>query len=685
LQHDNIDNLALQEAVQGALSTHPNDSKKQLKIIAEHLHLPRPHWLEEADMSAMPLLMLASDGQWHILRGKNYKNQWVSERLDAETHNWIEDAHNEITDFTFVTIKLNKPYVVSTSQVFSLIRKEVFSDQKFLVEVLLGGLLVNIVALVISFYSMQIYDRVIPSNALQTLFVLTLGVIVATLFDFFVKQTRAHLYEKRVDHVDHRLARAIYMRFLAIRLDQLPQSVGALASQMRGYETVRSFLTSVTSSLFVDAPFALFFLLVIALIGGWLVIIPLVFSIVSIIIGCYYKKSVDIIAAKSSHASNVKTGLLVETIEGAETIKSGQGGWRMLSRWLNVTDDARKHDLNIRNINERLQHLTAAFQQISYILMIAVGAWLVGCGELTTGGLIAVSILSGRILASISAVQNQLILWSHTKAALNSLDILWDLQDDHNGYENPIVIENIRGHFQFDSVIAYYNGVKALTVTNLTIFPGEKIGVIGQVGAGKTTLLRLLSGMYKPKEGRILLDDIDLTHISKPTLAENIAYVAQDSRLFSGTLRDNLVIGLMDPGDDAILQAAKKTGLLPAVILRHPKGLLQEIFEGGTGLSGGQRQLVKITRAFLRTPRIWLLDEPTGSLDKGLESTIIHALKNALKPEDTVILVTHKPEMLEIVDRLIVIANHNIVLDGPKQLVLQKLQNNNLRGQVDHA
>jgi ATP-binding cassette subfamily C protein LapB len=194
------------------------------------------------------------------------------------------------------------------------------------------------------------------------------------------------------------------------------------------------------------------------------------------------------------------------------------------------------------------------------------------------------------------------------------------------------------------------------------------------VGAGKTTLLRLLSGMYKPDQGRILLDDVDLAHVAKPALAEHVGYVQQEGRLFAGTLRENLILGLLDPGDDAILEAARHTGLLASVIVRHPKGLQREIHEGGSGLSGGQRQLVNLTRAFLRRPRIWLLDEPTASMDRSLEAQVTDALRRALSPEATLVLVTHKAEMLELVDRLIVVADHKIMLDGPKEQVLRALQ-----------
>lgn len=678
LQHETVDRLDLQEAAEAALTNDENNPQGQLQTVANHLQVRAPRWLNAPDAAAIPALIYANNGdhagEWGILRGKNAQDQWVSEWWDIQTSRWHEQADGSLTDHVIAVLKLRKPYAASNSPVYQLIRQEIFSHGKLIREAVIGGLMINTVALAASFYSMQIYDRVVPTGASQTLLVLTLGVLAAAIFELIAKRVRTNLYEHLIDQVDQRLARTIYMRFLAIRLDQLPQSVGALASQMRGYETVRGFFTSITTNLMVDAPFALFFTLIIALIAGWLAVVPLAFFILSIGNGLYYHKRIESFAGKAMAASNLKTGLLVETVEGAETIKSGQGGWRMLSRWMKTTDDARECELQMRNISEHSQHLTAAFQQFSYVLLVAAGALMVSKGELTMGGLIACSILSGRVLAPVAMIPNLLVQWAHTKAALQGLDRLWALQDDHHGHEQPIMLENIRGQYRFKSVIAQYRDNKALEIPSLTIMPGEKIGVLGPVGAGKTTLLRLLSGMYKPQEGHILLDDVDLAHIAKPVLAETLGYVQQDGRLFAGTLRDNLILGMLDPGDESIMQAARETGLLHAVVTQHPKGLQQEIFEGGTGLSGGQRQLVNLTRAFMRKPSIWLLDEPTASMDRNLELQVTQTFKHSLKPSDTLVLVTHKAEMLELVDRLIVIANHQIVLDGPKGLILQKLQ-----------
>lgn len=674
LQSEAVDRIALHEAAKAADGQEP---QTQLATVCRHLQVKPPKWLRRADASAVPALLHHPERGWGLLRGLNSQGQWVAEWMDFEAQKWNEVVLTPVTlqDCQIARARLLKSYEASKSPVLRLIKDELWSNKKMLLDAALGGIVINLIALATSFYSMQVYDRVVPTGASQTLLVLTLGVVFATLFELVAKRVRSHLYENLIDQVDQRLSRAVYMRFLAIRLDQLPSSVGALASQMRGYESVRAFLTTLTSQLMVDAPFALLFLVLIFLISGQLALIPAVFFVLSVVIGLYYRNRVEDFARKATAAGNRKTGLLVEAVEGAETIKSGQGGWRMLSQWMRTTDEARDYEMQTRAIQEHAQHLMGSFQQISYVLMVASGAMLVSKGELSMGGLIACSILSGRVLTPAGMIPNQLVQWANTKAALVGLDRLWALQDDHHGIDQPLVPAVVHGRYRFEDVSSAYGGNKALEIKALTIQAGEKVGVIGPIGGGKTTLLRLLSGMYKPQSGRVLLDDMELSHISKPVLSERIGYLQQDGRLFAGTLRDNLVLGMLDPGDSAILEAAKRTGLLHAVITVHPKGLQQEIFEGGSGLSGGQRQLVNLTRVFLRQPAIWLLDEPTASMDRNLEQQVTQALRISLLAQDTLVLVTHKGELLELVDRLIVVANHQVVLDGPKHLVLERLSN----------
>ena len=674
LQSEAVDRIALHEAARAADGQDPHE---QLLTVCRHLQVKPAKWLKSADASAVPALLHHPERGWGLLRGLNAQGQWVAEWLDLEGQKWneVQLTHLTLQDCQIARARLLKPYEASSSPVLRLIKEELLANKKMLLDAALGGIVINLIALATSFYSMQVYDRVVPTGASQTLLVLTLGVVFATLFELVAKRVRSNLYENLIDQVDQRLSRAVYMRFLAIRLDQLPGSVGALASQMRGYESVRAFLTTLTSQLMVDAPFALLFLLLIFMISGTLALIPAAFFVLSVAIGLYYRNQVEAFARQATAAGNRKTGLLVEAVEGAETIKSGQGGWRMLSQWMRTTDEARDYEMQTRAIQEHAQHLMASFQQISYVLMVASGALLVSKGELTMGGLIACSILSGRVLTPAGMIPNQLVQWANTKAALIGLDRLWALQDDHHGIDQPLVPADVQGRYRFEDVSSAYGGNRALEIKALSIQAGEKIGVIGPIGGGKTTLLRLLSGMYKPQSGRVLLDDMELSHISKPVLSERIGYLQQDGRLFAGTLRDNLVLGMLDPGDTVILEAAKRTGLLNAVITVHPKGLQQEIFEGGSGLSGGQRQLVNLTRVFLRQPAIWLLDEPTASMDRNLELQVTQALKTSLRNQDTLVLVTHKGELLELVDRLIVIANHQVVMDGPKHLVLERLNN----------
>ena len=672
LQGEAVDRVALQEATAAAAGQQPH---AQIDTVCRHLQVKPAQWLQTPDACALPALLYQTQRGWGLLRGLNAQGQWVAEWVDTESNKWVE-VHLDpaaLADHLIARLRLVRPYEASNSPVLRLVRQELLAHKKMLLDAVLGGIVINLIALATSFYSMQVYDRVVPTGASQTLLVLTLGVVLATAFEWVAKRVRSGLYESLIDAVDQRLSRAVYMRFLAVRLDQLPSSVGNLAAQMRGYESVRSFLTTLTSQLLVDAPFALLFLLLIGLISGTLALIPALFFVLSVAIGMYYRKKVEAFARQATAAGNRKTGLLVEAVEGAETIKSGQGGWRMLSRWMQTTDEARDYEMQTRAIQEHAQHLMGSFQQISYILMVACGALLISKGEMTMGGLIACSILSGRVLTPAGMVPNQLVQWAHTKAALQGLDRLWALQDDHHGCEQPLVPATVQGAYRFEEVSSAYGTNKALEVKALTIQPGEKIGVIGPVGGGKTTLLRLLSGMYKPQGGRILLDDMELSHISKPVLAHSMGYLQQDGRLFAGTLRENLVLGMVDPGDTAILEAARRTGLLNAVVTAHPKGLQQEIFEGGTGLSGGQRQLVNLTRVFLREPAIWLLDEPTASMDSALEKQVTQALRQTLKSPNTLVLVTHKSELLELVDRLIVIAGHQIIMTGPKQEVLARL------------
>ena len=667
MQRQSLDRHALLASFElaAAMALTPSKTLENLK---SRLNWKSIHWLnsDNIDPSQLPCLALDTQGGWRVLRSFNSQAQWVFEGVDGET------THHSLAQFWLVEINFNLPFDRSTSPVWRLIKLEVQKHKSTLIDVCLSGVMLNLIALGISFYSMQIYDRVIPTGASATLYVLSLGVVGAIVFEWLAKTLRSNLNEKIIEAVDQRLGREVFLRLLNVRLDKLPNSVGSLAGQLKAYESVRAFLTSSATQMLIDAPFAIVFTLTLMAVAGWLALIPVVFLLLSVWTGLRGLREIENRSHQVALANMRKTGLLVEAIEGAETLKSGQGGWRQLSLWQNISDAAREEELRLRHISESSQHQLQALQQLAYVAMVAIGALMVTKGELSMGSLIACSILSSRILQPIAALPSQLIQWGFCKSALTGLDQIWHLPDDHQG-QPPVVLESVQGHFALKEVVYGYGPLAALKVAKLNISSGEKIGILGPIGAGKTTLLRLLSGMYKPQLGEITLDGVDLTCIAKPLLAEQLGYLQQEGRLFAGTLRDNLLVGMTDPGDEILKGVALQTGLHHAVLVNHPLGFDMPIQEGGQGLSGGQRQLVNLTRVFLRRPRIWLMDEPTAAMDRQLADHVTNAFKQALRPQDTLVLVTHKPEMLTLVDRLVVIAKHEVLLDGPKEQVIRQL------------
>lgn len=679
VQQQAIDTNALMQAI------HELGQRKQTHLV-ELMHqlctkmaIPLAKVVRLPDPADMPLLGHQTDKGWFVVRGMNAQRQWVIDMWDSKQAKLVETVlpDPKITGLTLFRFSLKEQIDTSESPVYQLIRREIHTHQRKLAVICIGSVTLNLLAIATSLYTMQIYNRVIPSSALQTLTVLTIGVCISILFEWILKHARSRIYDSLVESVDQRLSRAVFLRLLSIRMDQMPASLGSMASQLNAYQSIRAFMTSLTTHLLVDVPFVLLFLMLIPLIAhSYLVIVPVFFFLAACVIGMVSRQKIENLILQSTSLTHAKTGLLVEAIEGAETIKSGQSGWRMLNRWMHVSDAARESELDMRRITERNQHTTATMQQLSYVALVATGAVLIAMGEMTMGGLVACTILAGRILSPVSLIPSMLMQWGQVKATVKGLDRMWSLESDHPDQTHPMAPEVIQGHFKLEDISTGYHGTqKALQLRELVIRPGEKVGILGTIGSGKTTLLRLLSGMYKPHQGRVLLDQLDISQISKSVLADKLSFLQQEGRLFAGTLRENLILGMLDPGDQAILDMAGQTGLMQHVISKHPKGLMQEISEGGLGLSAGQKQLANLTRIFLRKPHIWLLDEPTSSMDKHTENQVLQALSQALKPTDTLVMVTHKSELLPLVDRLIVVANGQVVLDGPKDQVIAKLQN----------
>ncbi len=652
----------------------------QVARLCQHLGWLLPQTVVRPDEARLPVLMHHKEHGWLVVVSRDADGQWQVDSPTGKKSIPLRDSDSTPTGMLCWRMAL--PAARRAPQrAWAMIRAAFMQHKTTLLEGAVATLLINLVALATSFFSMQVYDRVIPSQGYHTLTILSIGVMLSIVFEFAMKYTRSRVMEHAVVNLDSTVSRDVFQRLLNIRLDQMPQSVGSLAGQLRAYEGIRAFLTASTAYLLVDIPFALFFIAVMVMLGSpYLGVVPLVFLVVSLLTGLSLRRGINAAAKQGARAANEKTGLLVEAVEGAETIKSGLGGWRFLSRWIDINHQSIAYDLKIRHLSELGGFLTAAFQQISYAGLIAVGAWQVMEGNVTMGGLIACSILSGRALSPAGMLPGLMAQYAHAKAALEGLERIYTLESDNAGIERPLLPERIKGNYRLEHVRYAYqnnqprqsNGQNALNIPELHIKSGEKIAILGSVGSGKSTLLRLLSGLYQPREGRILLDDLELSHIARQRLSEQVGYLQQEHRLFHGTLRDNLLIGLPDPGDDSILNAARETGLL-SLIREHPMGLDLPISEGGKGLSGGQRQLVALTRLVLTKPVVWLLDEPTASMDGETEQLCISMLQKRMLAEHTVVIVTHKPTLLPLADRVIVMAKHSVVLDGPRDQVLLQL------------
>lgn len=685
LQSHALDRLRLQASIEPLAETDASAGGLQpLSVVCAGMGLGAPRLLDMPDPVLLPLVAFVPDIGWGVVVDRDPSNQWVLRTAQAD-HLLSSDAlRGRTAGLPSLRESQESKGLGSQADVKPSFKALVHSTlgryRGHLLESVLASLFIGALALATSLFSMQVYDRVIPTRSEYTLIILSAGVMLTVLIELGMKYARSHLMDHVIVGMDNRLSREIFQRLLQLRVDQLPASVGSLASQLRGYEQVRSFYTSTTLFTLVDLPLGLFFLFVIFAIGSPVVAaVPAAFALVAVAIGWQARKRVNQLAAEGARMSNMKTGLLVEAVEGVETIKAGSGGWKFLSRWINVNTQTIQNDLRMRGTTESISYMSATVQQLSYAGLVIAGAITVMQGHMTMGAMIACSILSGRILAPVLALPGLMVQHAHAKAAMDGLEKLYLLKTDNEGVDRPLVPTHIRGQYSLDNVQFAYGSDNplspnppAVSVAQLTIAPGERIGILGPIGSGKSTLLRLLSGLYHAQQGRILIDGLDITHVSREVLSRQVGYLQQDHRLFQGTLRENLLIGLPDPGDDVLQQVMERTGM-SRLVANHPKGLERPIMEGGKGLSGGQRQLVAFTRLALAKPDVLLLDEPTASMDDEQEGRCLAVLAQEANAGKTLLVVTHKPSLLPLVNRLIVVVGSRIVLDGPRDAVLQKL------------
>jgi ATP-binding cassette subfamily C protein LapB len=677
MQGGRIDALLMNEAEQQIQGS--KDPLRHLKVVGQKMGWSTPVYPRSPDRAHLPMLCYTSAKQWAVVVDRNPQGEWVLAKSDGMHTLNGQDLQGCLAQLklgadTRLGMRLfsaNKKAITF----FDHIRSTLVLYRSELLEAGIASAFIGFLALATSLYSMQVYDRVIPTRGEHTLIILSVGVFLAVLIELAIKFTRSHIMDHVVVGMDERLSREVFQRLLQLRVDQVPSAVGTLAGQLRGYEQLRNFYTASTLFTLIDLPLALLFLVLIAWIATPLVaIVPITAVVLVLVLGMGMRRQVREHARQGAAMANMKTGLLVEAVEGIETIKAGSGGWKFLSRWIDVNAATIQNDLQMRRTTERSNYSIVAVQQIGYAALIAVGAVVVMRGEMTMGALIACSILSGRILTPIMALPNLMVQHAHAQAALEGIERLYTLKTDHEEVDQALVPETIEGHYRIEGVkFAYGDNPQSLVVPKLEFKAGERVAVIGPIGAGKSTLLRLLSGLYPAQEGRIHLDNLDITHIQRQVLNQHIGYLQQDHRLFQGTLRENLLIGLPDPGDEALLQAMRRTGM-DQFVGAHPKGLARTISEGGKGLSGGQKQLLAFTRLVLCDPQILLLDEPTATMDEAQERKCLEVLMQKAQSGKMLVVVTHKPNLLALVDRIVVVAGHQILLDGPRDTVIEQLR-----------
>lgn len=533
----------------------------------------------------------------------------------------------------------------------------------------------NVITLATSLYSMQIYDRVIPTAGYSTLWVLTIGVLVALLLDFALRTTRALMIERESARIDEEVSEFFFARSQAVRLDARPPGVGTMAAQLRGLEQIRALMSSGSLFLLADLPFALFFVVVIFAIGGVLALVPLISLPIALGVAWALARAIRQDTDRAQISGNRKNGLLVESIDAAETVKANRGGWHLLARWNKLVEEVHAAEDPVKRWTSTAGSVFSTLQQITYVALIAVGAIEVAQGRMTTGALIACAIIAGRVNGPlVTQLPNFIVQWGYARASLRMLDSILSLPADEGPEAASLRPSTLAGALRMEGVRFAYPGARTgIQIPQLEIGPGERVAIVGGIGSGKTTLLRLMAGLYAPQAGRVMIGGLDAGQIAPEVLRRHLGYLAQDYRLVNGTLRDNLLLGLSDPGDDALMEAAGRTGLVQ-LINGHPRGLDLPIAEGGRGLSGGQRTLTGLTRLLLAKPDFLLLDEPTANLDDAIESAALSAIASRLGAQSTLVVVTHKMRLLSLVNRVIVMLDGQIVLDGPTGEVLQRLQ-----------
>ncbi len=546
-------------------------------------------------------------------------------------------------------------------------------------QVVVAAFLINSFAIASPLFIMNVYDRVVPNKALETLWVLAFGVITVVGFDLVLKTLRSYFVDNAGKRADVLLSSRIFEQVLNIQVKARPQSSGAFANHLREFETLRDFFTSATVTALVDLPFLGVFLFIIFLIGGPIAIVPAIAVPVVIILGLLLQLPMRRAVAKNTEESSQKHGVIIETISALDTVKSLGVEGHMQKEWERFVGQTAKTSVTSRFFAGLGINLSAAAMQLVTVFVVIYGVTLMSDPDstMTIGALIASTILTGRTMAPLSQIAALLTRLNQAMVALKGLNQIMDLPVERDAQKRQLSRPNIQGEVEFKDVTFKYPGTELPALSNVSfkIRPGEKVAIIGPVGSGKTTISRLLINLYEPDEGAVLVDGTDIRQIDPSDIRRSVGSVMQDVTLFHGTVRHNITMGHPQADDEMILRASKLAGVHDFVS-RHPHGYDLLVGEKGATLSGGQRQALGIARSLLPNPPVLMFDEPTSSMDLNSEKRFISRL-NSYAQNKTLILVTHRTSLFSIVDRIIVLGNGKIVADGPRDEVLKIGQRQN--------
>jgi len=638
--------------------------------------------LEDISKLALPALLILNNDRSCVLLDidiSENKAKLIIPGLTGETIMSIERLQSEYTghvvliknDYQFKN-KIHKNInLENPNQWFWGAMKR---NKSIYVKVAFAAILINLFVIATPLFTMNVYDRVLPNNALETLWVLASGIMIVMIFDFSLKMIRSHylgLANKRADII---MSNKIFEQLLNIRLDQKPESTGMFLSRLQSFESVREFFSTATLAAIVDLPFIIIFIALIFYLGGDAGWISISTVIIAFSFSWYMQKPIKEIVEKSAKEDQIKLTALNETVAGLEIIKTIRGQNRMKAQFENSLNQTAYYAEKSQHLSQTVTYFTAFLSQFSNIAIVIMGVYLASIGEMTMGAIIASMMLNGRVIAPVSQIVGMIIRYDRTILSYNNINELMSMEverDDKVYLSRP----NLNGDIVFKDVDFSYKdqNFEALKNINLSIKKGEKVGIIGKIGSGKSTLSKLIMNLYTPKNGSIMFDNTDVRQIDPVDLRNVIGYVPQEPFLFLGTIKDNITIGENFTSDEDLISVANITGL-NSFLGKHEAGFDLMVGERGDGLSGGERQAITLARALISKPNVIIMDEPTNSMDSQTEQAFIKNMKNTIE-DQTLIVMTHKMSILELVDRIVILHDGKIITDGPKNEVLNNLRN----------